>query len=109
MEKTTAEIEARNKSLKITMLIVMVMLVLMLTGCTALRQGEARDIECRVLGLDASIPVPFAQNVNVVNVRLGWIETKYGHTYKSKITSHVKQSITYLGSVDRESFTGTDK
>ena len=51
MEKTQDEVNARNKSLTITMLIVMVMLVLMLTGCASytirdskgaiLSQGEA--------------------------------------------------------------------
>ena len=75
--------------------------LLLLTGCAELRKGEVRDVQCRVLGLDASIPVPFAQSINVVNIRIGWVDTDYLHSYKVKKTSSAVQEIKYLGSAER--------
>ena len=79
---------------------------LILAGCANIRKGEIKDLECRVLGLDASIPIPFAKGVNIMNVRLGWVETKYTHLYDAQVESKVEQKVNYLGTVKRESYIG---
>lgn len=81
--------------------ILILIIPILMTGCAELKQGEVRDIQCRVLGIDASIPVPFAQSVNVVNIRLGWIDTDYLHSYKVKKHSSAEQTVEYLGSAKR--------
>ena len=102
MEMTSEQVESRNKALIFTIMFVLLMLVLTLTGCASLRQGEGRDVECRVLGLDASVPIPFAKGVNIMNVRLGWVETRYTHTYKVKFVSDAKDKVSYLGEASRK-------
>lgn len=75
--------------------------VLLMSGCAQLRVGEVRDVQCRVLGLDASIPIPFAQSVNIMNVRLGWVETDYLHSYKVRRYSSAEQQIEWMGNAKR--------
>ncbi len=87
----------------------MLMSLILLSGCASIHKGEVRDIECRVLGIDASIPIPFAKGVNIMNIRLGWVETKYTHLWNSSYSSKVSQNINYLGSVNRESYIGASK
>jgi len=77
------------------------LLVILFAGCASLRKGECRDVECRVLGVDASIPIPFAKGVNIMNIRLGWVETKYVHGYDTSYKSEAKQEIKYLGTAHR--------
>lgn len=82
--------------------IVLILSTIFITSCAELRQGEVRDCQCRVLGIDASVPIPFAQGFNFMNVRLGWVETDYIHSYKVKKYVNVKQEVNHLGSVERE-------
>lgn len=82
--------------------ILLLSLGLLCSGCASIRKGECRDIECRVLGLDASVPVPFAKGVNIMNVRLGWVESKYIHGYDTVYTSDAQQEVKYLGSAHRK-------
>ena len=81
-------------------LVCMVLLVFA-SSCASLRQGECRDVECRVLGLDASIPIPFAKGVNIMNVRLGWVESRYTHTYKTAFSTDATDKINYVGNAHR--------
>ena len=78
----------------------------MLFGCAPLREFEHRDIDSRVLGIDASIPIPFAQGANLMNIRMGWIETTYSHGYKTYKAIEVDQEINYIGKVRRKTYMG---
>lgn len=82
-------------------ILVIFLICILLVGCETLRKGEHRDIDCRVLGLDASVPIPFANNVNILNIRLGWVETTYSHGYKTIKYSVVNHDINYLGASER--------
>lgn len=54
-----------------------VLLPLMAAGCVhRYEDGQSFVCETRVMGLDASVPLPFAGGMNVVNIRFGWIENK---------------------------------
>ncbi len=82
-------------------ILITVLMLVLLSGCATLRKGEIRDIECRVLGIDASIPIPFAKGVNIMNIRMGWVETRYIHGYDSMYKSNVTQKMSHLGEVHR--------
>lgn len=66
--------------------------LLLLSGCATaqLSDGQAFIAETRTLGLDLSIPVPFAEGVNIANIRVGWIENKIysGNNVKLKSNSN---------------------
>ena len=83
---------------------IIILFLLCISGCISLRKGEAKDIETRVLGIDASIPIPFAQSVNIMNIRLGWVEARYIHIYKSEYKSEAEQELKYLGKAHRKTF-----
>ena len=67
---------------------ILLLVPLFFTGCAhKLLEGQALIDETRVLGVDLSVPVPFAQGVNVVNIRFGWIENKLYMGNKVKLRS----------------------
>jgi len=101
-ERITVKVQMQKGVIEMNKIFILFGLVSILCGgCAPMRMYECRDIECRVLGIDASIPIPFAQSVNIMNIRLGWVETKYFHGYKVRSFSDVTQRITYFGDVHR--------
>ena len=107
-EKTSEEIESRNKAIIATVLCVLVILALMLTGCVSvkdLKNGQAYVHETQVEGIDLSIPIPFAENVDVVKLRFGFIQHKsykgYHVPYHSDSAYKDISIIKGMGSVTR--------
>ena len=82
--------------MKFLKLIFIPTLVLILSGCASIRKGETRNLDCRVLGVDLSVPIVGMANQNIINLRFGWIETRYSHTYQSKVTSNVTQDVHFF-------------
>jgi hypothetical protein len=87
---------------------------LLLAGCTThMEPGQAFICETRTLGVDLSIPVPFADGVNIANIRIGWIENKIysGNSVKLKSNStHQDLSLlTGSGSIIRYFEVGYDE
>jgi hypothetical protein len=81
-------------------------LALLFAGCTShMQPGQAFISETRTLGLDLSIPVPFAEGVSIANIRVGWIENKIYSGNGVKVTSDSKHKdislLTGTGSVER--------
>jgi hypothetical protein len=53
--------------------------IAMLCGCThlaELEEGQAVVSETQVEGIDLSIPIPFVENVNILQLRFGFIQHK---------------------------------
>jgi hypothetical protein len=81
-------------------------LTLLFSGCTAhMKHGQAFISETRTLGLDISVPVPFAEGVSIANVRVGWVENKIYSGNGVKLTSDSKHKdislLTGQGTVER--------
>ena len=77
----------------------------LLTGCVSYKPGEGKIIENRTLGLDLSLPVPMSGGYNIINCRIGWIETKYTHSYKAEVFSNSDQEFNIWegsGNIKRE-------
>lgn len=86
--------------------IILVLICLIFVGCGHLKKGEYIDVQNRVLGVDASLPVPTAEAVNIFNVKIGWVETTYSHGYGTTKKSKAIHSIIYLGTAERECYLG---
>jgi hypothetical protein len=90
-----------------TRIIIPLLLTTLLAGCATakLRPGQCRIAETRVTGIDLSIPLPFAEGVNIANIRVGYIEHKSfeGNKVNFKSNSAHKDIslLTGSGSIDR--------
>lgn len=69
---------------------------MLLAGCAALKPGEMRVVETRVLGMDLSVPIIGASNQNIINIKWGWIETRYAHVYKLNFKSNADQDVSFF-------------
>lgn len=92
--------------MKKSLLYSLIPLLLTITGCASqMTPGQAFITETRVLGVDLSIPIPFAEGVNLANIRLGWVENKIysgnGVTLRSDSTHQDINLLTGSGSVIR--------
>lgn len=76
------------------------------SGCVSIKDGEARILENRCIGMDLSVPVPGVEGQTIVNLKFGWVETKYAHTKDVKFKSNSKHRDVELikgkGNVERE-------
>jgi len=89
--------------------------VLLLFGCThvsELKEGQCVVNETQVEGIDLSIPIPFVENVALLNLRFGFIQNKIYKGYKVpyKSTSDYKDIslISGEGSISRTLIIGEE-
>lgn len=70
-----------------------------------LKKGQAFIHETQVEGIDISIPIPMLENVNIVNLRFGFIQHKSYKGYNVKYTSGSEYKdisiITGTGTINR--------
>lgn len=59
---------------------IIIILIPLLASCVSLEDKSAIVKEVRVLGLDASAPIPYSNGETLINIRLGWIESKFVYT-----------------------------
>jgi len=90
-------------------------LILFLFGCThvsELQEGQCVVNETQVEGIDLSIPIPFVENVALLNLRFGFIQNKIYKGYKVpyKSTSDYKDIslIQGKGSISRTLIIGEE-
>jgi len=81
--------------MKFFKIIFLITSILFCVGCSTLRPGEARILENRVLGMDLSIPIVGASNQNIINIKFGWIETRFSHTYKTDFSTEANQDFSF--------------
>lgn len=88
---------------------ILLLISVVISGCTTvseLKKGQAVVIENQVEGIDISIPIPFADNVNIFSFRFGFIQNKLfkGNDVKYISNSNYKDIslIKGQGSVTRE-------
>ena len=72
------------------------MLMILLSGCVAIKSGEARSMETRVVGMDLSVPIVGMSNQNLINIKFGYIEVKVAHTRDVNLTSNADQDVSFF-------------
>lgn len=77
-------------------------ILIFLSGCANLHKGEIINVQSRVLGIDMSVPVPFAQGVSLISLKLGYIDSGYKHSRDVKTDRSVEQNLYHIGTVHRE-------
>ena len=92
---------------------VLSLIIILLAGCTnvtEMQKGQCVVVETQVEGIDLSVPIPFVENVALLNLRFGFVQTKvykgYDVPYESTSSYENISLLKGEGSISRKLIIG---